>query len=133
MAGPKAGESTSGYHGTVILTSSNRNHGPVMPAGDPSLAENLERLRTVQQAAEAAWARLYRACWPEVVKAATRMLGRELRSAYAPADFVADAMLDLLRDFEQLDFPSLDAMIAYRRARVELKIRQAGRRHHHLT
>ena len=61
-----------------------------------------ELAQTRRQAAEAAWTRLYRACYPQLLQAASRALGRDMQSAYDPADFVVDAMLELVRDFEHL-------------------------------
>jgi DNA-directed RNA polymerase specialized sigma24 family protein len=101
-----------------------------MQPGEALFAEPVERLRACRQAADAAWTRLYRACYPQVLQAARRALGREMQSAYDPADFVADAMLELVRDFDRLEFPSLDAMIAYLQAQATSKIRQARRKDH---
>lgn len=58
---------------------------------------------------------------------AHRHLDGRLRSTYDADDFAADVMLDLVRDFDRFDFPSIDALIAYLQAQADWKIRQARR------
>ena len=98
-----------------------------MPPGDVSLDGALERLRHLSQSYQGAWAVLYRACYPHVLRAARRRINHRLRSTYDADDFVSDVMLDLLRDIDRLEFPSLDALIVHLQLQTERKVRDALR------
>jgi DNA-directed RNA polymerase specialized sigma24 family protein len=99
-----------------------------VPPGDVSLNDALERLRHLSQSHQGAWAVLYRACYPHVLWAARRRINHRLRSTYDADDFVSDVMLDLLRDIDCLEYPSLDALIIHLQLQTERKVRDAIQR-----
>jgi hypothetical protein len=97
---------------------------------DPESSTDLKRL-LANYDHQAAWAMLFRASHPHALRAARDLLDRRLRSAFDPADLAADVTLDLVRDFDRLEFPSFAPMIAYLRAQVERRVRDARHRRRH--
>jgi hypothetical protein len=77
---------------------------------------------------KAAWEVLYHACYPHVLRYAELRLGPEMRSLYDAADFASDVMLELVRDFDRLEFPSYQALLDYLEQQVERKVRDVRRR-----
>jgi hypothetical protein len=104
-----------------------RDRGAAVPTGDVSLNDALERFRHLSQSYQGAWAVLYRACYPHVLRAARRRINHHLRSTYDADDFVSDVMLDFLRDIDHLEFPSFDALIVHLELQTERKVRDALR------
>ena len=95
--------------------------------GDLGLA-----LQEAQKGDQFAWETLFKACYPKVRRVVRRRLNRSMRSLYDSTDFANDAMENLAINFDQLEFPSVDSLIAYLAQVAEKKVIDEYRRQHTL-
>ncbi len=81
---------------------------------------------------QTAWEALFRACYPKVRRVVRRKLNRSMRSLYDSTDFASDVMKSLAANFEHLDFPSIDSLMAFLAQVAEQKVIDEYRRRHTL-
>src|SRR5215469_10470225 len=79
-----------------------------------------------------AWEALFKECYPKVRRVVRRRLNRSLRSLYDSTDFASDAMENLAANLDQLDFPSVNSLIAFLARVAEQKVIDEYRRQHTL-
>jgi RNA polymerase sigma factor (sigma-70 family) len=89
-------------------------------------------LREAQQGNQMAWEALFRECYPKVRRVVRRRLDRSMRSLYDSTDFANDAMENLAANLDQLDFPSVNSLIAFLAQVAEQKVIDVYRRQHTL-
>jgi RNA polymerase sigma factor (sigma-70 family) len=93
-------------------------------------------LATILQAAhrgdQSAWEALFRECYPKVRRVVRRKLNRSMRSLYDSTDFASDVMKSLAANFGQLQFPSIDSLLAFLAQVAEQKVIDEYRRRHTL-
>ncbi len=80
----------------------------------------------------AAWETLFRACYPKVRRVVRRKLNRSMRSLYDSTDFASDVMKSLAANMGQLQFASIDSLLAFLAHVAEQKVIDEYRRRHTL-
>jgi RNA polymerase sigma factor (sigma-70 family) len=75
---------------------------------------------------------LFKECYPKVRRVVRRKLNRSLRSLYDSTDFASDVMKSLAAHFDQLQFPSIDSLLAFLAQVAEQKVIDEYRRRHTL-
>ncbi len=81
---------------------------------------------------QTAWEALFRECYPKVRRVVRRKLDRSMRSLYDSTDFASDVMKSLAANFEHLEFPSIDSLMAFLVQVAEQKVIDEYRRRHTL-
>jgi RNA polymerase sigma-70 factor (ECF subfamily) len=81
---------------------------------------------------EEAWAELFQACYPKVIRVVRRRLDRPMRSLFDSTDFASDVMKSLAANAERLDFPSFDSLMAFLAQAAEQKVIDEWRKAHTL-
>jgi RNA polymerase sigma factor (sigma-70 family) len=81
---------------------------------------------------QTAWDELFRTCYPKVIRVVRRRLDSPLRSLYDSTDFASDVMKSLAANFDRLDFPSINSLIAFLAQVAEQKVIDEHRRRHTL-
>jgi RNA polymerase sigma factor (sigma-70 family) len=89
-------------------------------------------LRDAQQGDESAWKAVFEECYPKVRRVVRRRLDRSMRALYDSTDFANDAMEDLAANYKQLEFPSVNSLIAFLANVAEKKVIDEYRRQHTL-
>jgi RNA polymerase sigma factor (sigma-70 family) len=89
-------------------------------------------LRGAQKGDESAWKAVFEECYPKVRRVVRRRLDRSMRALYDSTDFANDAMEDLAANFKQLEFPSVNSLIAFLANVAEKKVIDEYRRQHTL-
>jgi RNA polymerase sigma factor (sigma-70 family) len=89
-------------------------------------------LQEAQKGDQSAWETLFKACYPKVRRVVRRRLNRSMRSLYDSTDFANDAMENLAANLNQLDFPSVNSLIAFLAQVAEQKVIDEYRRQHTL-
>jgi RNA polymerase sigma factor (sigma-70 family) len=89
-------------------------------------------LRDAQQGDQSAWKAVFEECYPKVRRVVRRRLDRSMRALYDSTDFANDAMEDLAANFKQLEFPSVNSLIAFLANVAEKKVIDEYRRQHTL-
>src|SRR5271166_6923356 len=89
-------------------------------------------LREAQKGDQCAWEALFKECYPKVRRVVRRRLDRSMRSLYDSTDFANDAMENLAANLNQLEFPSVNSLIAYLARVAEDKVIDEWRRQHTL-
>ena len=89
-------------------------------------------LREAQKGDQAAWEALFKECYPKVRRVVRRRLDRSMRSLYDSTDFANDAMENLAANLDQLEFPSVNSLIAFLAQVAEQKVIDEYRRQHTL-
>jgi RNA polymerase sigma factor (sigma-70 family) len=89
-------------------------------------------LRDAQKGDESAWKAVFDECYPKVRRVVRRRLDRSMRSLYDSTDFANDAMEDLAANLKQLEFPSVNSLIAFLANVAEKKVIDEYRRQHTL-
>ena len=89
-------------------------------------------LRDAQKGDESAWKAVFEECYPKVRRVVRRRLDRSMRALYDSTDFANDAMEDLAANFKQLEFPSVNSLIAFLANVAEKKVIDEYRRQHTL-
>jgi len=79
-----------------------------------------------------AWEALFKECYPKVRRVVRRKLNRQMRALYDSTDFASDVMKSLAANFEQLQFPSIDSLMAFLSQVAEQKVIDEYRRRHTL-
>jgi RNA polymerase sigma factor (sigma-70 family) len=63
---------------------------------------------------QAAWRELFEACYPKVIRVVRRRLhSTRIRSLYDSTDFACDVMKSLAANAQELDFPTMDSLMAF--------------------
>jgi RNA polymerase sigma factor (sigma-70 family) len=99
------------------------------PEQRPDLAPILQAAHRGDQLA---WEALFRECYPKVRRVVRRKLNRSMRSLYDSTDFASDVMKSLAANFNQLQFPSIDSLLAFLAQVAEQKVIDEYRRRHTL-
>ena len=89
-------------------------------------------LQEAQKGDQSAWETLFKACYPKVRRVVRRRLNRSMRSLYDSTDFANDAMENLAANLSQLEFPSVNSLIAFLAQVAEQKVIDEYRRQHTL-
>jgi RNA polymerase sigma factor (sigma-70 family) len=89
-------------------------------------------LQEAQKGDQSAWETLFKECYPKVRRVVRRRLNRSMRSLYDSTDFANDAMESLAANFDQLEFPSVNSLIAFLAQVAEQKVIDEYRRQHTL-
>jgi RNA polymerase sigma factor (sigma-70 family) len=89
-------------------------------------------LEAAHQGDQSAWEALFRECYPKVRRVVRRKLNRSMRSLYDSTDFASDVMKSLAANFGQLDFASIDSLMAFLAQVAEQKVIDEYRRRHSL-
>jgi len=89
-----------------------------------------EALREAHRGDPAAWETLFKECYPKVRRVVRRKLNRSMRSLYDSTDFASDVMKSLAANFDQLEFPSIDSLMAFLAHVAEQKVIDEYRRRH---
>jgi RNA polymerase sigma factor (sigma-70 family) len=89
-------------------------------------------LQEAQKGDQSAWETLFKACYPKVRRVVRRRLNRSMRSLYDSTDFANDAMENLAANLNQLEFPSVNSLIAFLAQVAEQKVIDEYRRQHTL-
>jgi RNA polymerase sigma factor (sigma-70 family) len=89
-------------------------------------------LQEAQGGDPAAWEALFRACYPKVVRVVRRKLNRSMRSLYDSTDFASDVMKSLAANIGQLQFASMESLLAFLAQVAEKKVIDEYRRRHTL-
>jgi RNA polymerase sigma factor (sigma-70 family) len=89
-------------------------------------------LQEAHQGNPAAWEALFRACYPKVRRVVRRKLNRSMRSLYDSTDFASDVMKSFAANIGQLQFASIDSLMAFLAHVAEQKVIDEYRRRHTL-
>ena len=89
-------------------------------------------LREAHLGDQAAWEMLFKECYPKVRRVVRRKLDRSMRSLYDSTDFASDVMKSLAANFDQLQFPSIESLMAFLATVAEQKVIDEYRRRHTL-
>jgi RNA polymerase sigma factor (sigma-70 family) len=89
-------------------------------------------LQEAQKGSQDAWETLFKECYPKVRRVVRRRLNKSMRSLYDSTDFANDAMENLAANLDQLEFPSVNSLIAYLARVAEDKVIDEWRRQHTL-
>jgi RNA polymerase sigma factor (sigma-70 family) len=89
-------------------------------------------LQEAQRGSQDAWKTLFKECYPKVRRVVRRRLNRSMRSLYDSTDFASDAMENLAANLDQLEFPSVNSLIAFLARVAEQKVIDEYRRQHTL-
>jgi RNA polymerase sigma factor (sigma-70 family) len=99
----------------------------------PEVGDDLATtLHEAQQGNQDAWEALFKECYPKVRRVVRRRLDRSMRSLYDSTDFASDAMERLAANLGQLQFPSVNSLIAFLAEVAEKKVIDEHRRRHTL-
>jgi RNA polymerase sigma factor (sigma-70 family) len=99
----------------------------------PEMGVDLARvLQEAHRGDPAAWEALFKECYPKVRRVVRRKLNRSMRSLYDSTDFASDVMKSLAAQFDQLEFPSIDSLMAFLAHVAEQKVIDEYRRRHTL-
>jgi RNA polymerase sigma factor (sigma-70 family) len=99
----------------------------------PEIEDDLIRaLREARKGDQIAWQALFRECYPKVRRVVRRRMDRSMRSLYDSTDFANDALENLAANLDQLDFPSVNSLIAFLAQVAEQKVIDEHRRQHTL-
>lgn len=96
-----------------------------MPTGLDAGADLLARAKVGDQSA---WEELFRTCYPKVIRVVRRKLDSPMRSLYDSTDFASDVMKSLAANFERMDFPSINSLMAFLAQVAEQKVIDEHRR-----
>jgi RNA polymerase sigma factor (sigma-70 family) len=100
---------------------------------NPAIEEDLvSALRGAQQGDQTAWEALFKECYPKVRRVVRRRMNRSMRSLYDSTDFANDALENLAANLDQLQFPSVNSLIAFLAHVAEQKVIDEYRRQHAL-
>ncbi len=89
-------------------------------------------LQEAQKGSQDAWKTLFNECYPKVRRVVRRRLNRSMRSLYDSTDFANDAMENLAANLDQLEFSSVNSLIAFLARVAEQKVIDEYRRQHTL-
>ncbi len=89
-------------------------------------------LRNARKGDQAAWQALFDECYPKVRRVVRRRMDRSMRSLYDSTDFANDALENLAANIDQLDFPSVNSLVAFLAQVAEQKVIDEYRRQHTL-
>src|SRR6185312_12773814 len=92
----------------------------------------LKALQEAHRGDPAAWETLFQECYPKVRRVVRRKLNRSMRSLYDSTDFASDVMKSVAANFDQLQFPSIDSLMAFLAHVAEQKVIDEYRRRHTL-
>jgi RNA polymerase sigma factor (sigma-70 family) len=92
----------------------------------------VKALQEAHRGDQAAWETLFKECYPKVRRVVRRKLNRAMRSLYDSTDFASDVMKSLAANFDQLQFPSIDSLLAFLAHVAEQKVIDEYRRRHTL-
>jgi len=99
----------------------------------PEMGVDLARaLQEAHRGDQAAWETLFKECYPKVRRVVRRKLNRSMRSLYDSTDFASDVMKSLAAQFDRLEFPSIDSLMAFLAHIAEQKVIDEYRRRHTL-
>ncbi|APW60904.1 RNA polymerase sigma factor [Paludisphaera borealis] len=105
----------------------------MMTLSDREIGDDLTRaLEKAQEGDETAWETLFRECYPKVRRVVRRKLDRSMRSLYDSTDFASDVMKSLAANLNQLNFPTVEHLIAFLIHVAEQKVIDEHRRRHTL-
>ena len=79
-----------------------------------------------------AWVKLFRVCYPKIVRVVRRKLNGPMRSLYDSTDFASDVMKSLAANADRLDFPSMNSLLAFLAQVAEQKVIDEHRKAHTL-
>jgi RNA polymerase sigma factor (sigma-70 family) len=100
---------------------------------NPGVADELSRAwLDAQKGDQTAWETVFRECYPKVRRVVRRKLDRSMRSLYDSTDFASDVMKSLAANLDRLNFPSIEALIAFLAHVAEQKVIDEYRRRHTL-
>jgi RNA polymerase sigma factor (sigma-70 family) len=103
----------------------------MIQTSQPEIAADLATtLQEAQKGNQTAWETLFRECYPKVRRVVRRRLTRSMRSLYDSTDFANDAMERLAANFNHLEFPSVNSLIAFLAQVAEQKVIDEYRRQH---
>jgi len=77
---------------------------------------------------QTAWEELFRTCYPKVIRVVRRKLDSPMRTLYDSTDFASDVMKSLAANFERMDFPSINSLLAFLAQVAEQKVIDEHRR-----
>jgi RNA polymerase sigma factor (sigma-70 family) len=103
-----------------------------MMSGPDARVDLASILEAAHRGDQSAWDALFRECYPKVRRVVRRKLNRSMRSLYDSTDFASDVMKSLAANFGQLDFPSIDSLMAFLAQVAEQKVIDEYRRRHTL-
>jgi RNA polymerase sigma factor (sigma-70 family) len=89
-------------------------------------------LQEAQRGDQTAWETIFKECYPKVRRVVRRRLTRSMRSLYDSTDFANEAMERLAANLNQLEFPSVNSLIAFLAQVAEQKVIDEYRRQHAL-
>jgi len=89
-------------------------------------------LQEAHRGDQTAWETLFKECYPKVRRVVRRKLNRSMRALYDSTDFASDVMKSLAANFDQLQFPSIDSLMAFLSHVAEQKVIDEYRRRHTL-
>lgn len=95
------------------------------PTGSHAEDELLARAKSGDQTA---WDELFKECYPQVIRVVRRRLDSPLRSLYDSTDFANDVMKSLAANFDRLEFPTINSLIAFLSQVAEQKVIDEHRR-----
>jgi RNA polymerase sigma factor (sigma-70 family) len=99
----------------------------------PEMGVDLAKaLQEAHRGDQAAWETIFKECYPKVRRVVRRKLKGSMRSLYDSTDFASDVMKSLAAQFDQLQFPSIDSLIAFLAHVAEQKVIDEYRRRHTL-
>lgn len=105
----------------------------MMTLSDRGISDDLTRaLEKAQEGDETAWETLFRECYPKVRRVVRRKLDRSMRSLYDSTDFASDVMKSLAANLNQLNFATVEHLIAFLIHVAEQKVIDEHRRRHTL-
>lgn len=74
-----------------------------------------QALQQAHRGDPAAWEAIFRECYPKVRRVVRRKLNRSMQSLFDSTDFASDVMKSLVANIGQLEFPSIDSLLAFLR------------------
>ncbi len=95
-------------------------------------ADLANTLQEAQRGNQTAWETIFKECYPKVRRVVRRRLTRSMRSLYDSTDFANEAMERLAANLNQLEFPSVNSLIAFLAQVAEQKVIDEYRRQHAL-
>ena len=97
----------------------------------PEVGDDLATtLHEAQQGNQVAWEALFKECYPKVRRVVRRKLDRSMRNLYDSTDFASDAWERLAANLHQLQFPSVNSLVAFLAEVAEKKVIDEYRRRH---
>ncbi len=91
-----------------------------------------QALQQAHRGDPAAWEAIFRECYPKVRRVVRRKLNRSMQSLFDSTDFASDVMKSLVANIGQLEFPSIDSLLAFLAHVAEQKVIDEYRRCHTL-